>query len=277
MDHFDFDTERKLTEELIFKAFVKEGICITAIPALNDTSYRDSLELFLDEPDSYRLFFLQKRYNRAFDGYSYQGQVDSTNQHMDDLLHTFVLSKFSSTEHFPEAFKLLLESEWDQTVQKIMGLERALCKHMGEPFVVFYDQHIGHMLSANYYPPVSQFKKMSKGNNRLSSHPDASFVTVFPFGIPKGFSYQTPSGDWKTLDTCNQVVLFPGYLLQLCSNGLIKALEHRVVLPDNANEERYSFAFFSLPRPGQCFQYPNSENNEWTTTEDYIKAYLALF
>jgi len=261
----------------VFEAFAHKGICITNLPALDSAPYQSSLKSFLSEPDAYRLCFLQQRYRRGFDGYSYLRQTDSTNQYPEDLLHTFVLSKFSPASHFPAAFERLLKDQWDSVVQQVMALERALCKHLGEPFVAFYDQHIGHMLSANYYPPVAQFKTTARENTRLSAHPDASFVTVFPFGIPKGFSYQMPSGDWAALDTFDRIVLFPGHLLQLCSGGLLRALQHKVSLPDSADTDRYSFAFFSLPCPGHRFHYAKGDSTEYVTTEDYLNAYLSLF
>lgn len=41
---------------------------------------------FIQQDDSYKNKFLQKHYTYGFDGYSYMGQEDSTNQYPHDLL-----------------------------------------------------------------------------------------------------------------------------------------------------------------------------------------------
>lgn len=148
----------------------------------------------------YKQSFLQCYFDFAFDGYSYQGHEDSSNQSYDDLLDTFVFSDLRPIEKFPEAFHSYLNHGWKDSVAEIETIEATLI----EDLKLDIDQkNLAHMASCNYYPPTESFKNPAKENTRLSSHPDVSLFTVFPFGVEKEFSFQSPNREWVELEANN--------------------------------------------------------------------------
>ncbi len=252
------------------------AIIFTGIPPFSAQPLTDCFREFMAKEASYKEQFLQKHYGYAFDGYSYLGQTDSSNQAYDDLVYSFVFSNFFPASRYPPSFQAFLKEEWPQMLVKIREIELSIITSLNLPgLLAFYRNHIGHMFSNNYYPPVDRFQDPSRGNTRLSEHPDVSLFTIFPFGIDGDFQYQNPSGRWQSLKVTNQVLAFPGYLLELWSGRTIKALNHRVAMPQDRQVERFSFASFSLPFPKRSFRLPAEAGT--TTSERYFNRYLSLF
>lgn len=238
-----------------------------------------SLRRFVARDEVYRMQFLQKNYDHGFDGYSYCGQEDSSHQASDDLLHSFVLSEFSPAAHFPEEFHSYLTHDWQPLINAVRDLESSILRGLLPAHI--HDQYrasMGHMLSANYYPPVGEFEHRAEGGGRLSPHPDVSLLTVFPYGIDRDFQYRDESGQWRQVPATDRMIAFPGYLLQWLTNGAVPALDHRVCLSaDAAASERFSFAIFSLPRPGTVLYREIPAGREEITAEDYFREYLSLW
>lgn len=252
----------------VLKILKNEGIFISDIPAISNTSVKKAFSSFISQPFDYKKQFLQKHYDYAFDGYSFYGQEDSSNQAYDDMLDTFVFSDLNHAHKYPNEFNSYLQSKWATDLQHIRNLELAVAEELGVDMTGF-----GHMVSANYYPPAKGFTESGEDNTRLSAHPDVSLFTMFPFGVTEGFSFQDKKGNWHTLPANNKVTIFPGYLCEVATRGEIKALNHRVDLPQNLNEERYSFAFFSLPKKGTAIKTKSG----LLEAGSYFKMYLDLF
>ena len=248
------------------------GIVVLTIPKSSDMLLKSSFEAFLKMPNQYKRKFLQAYYNCGFDGYSYMGQANSINQYDTDLLHSFVLSEFSKKEQFPIEFYSFLNKEWHDIVSKIKSIELELIGQLGiKGLKDFYQDAIGHMVSCNYYPKLDNSIN-SNDSERLSKHVDASLFTVFVFGIDEGFSFQKFKNKKQALASYDNIVVFPGYLLEFLSKGKYKALEHQVDFL-NVDKERFSFAFFSLLKPNQKLKFMDNE----FTSEAYFQKYLALF
>ncbi|MEM6344683.1 MAG: 2OG-Fe(II) oxygenase family protein [Bacteroidota bacterium] len=260
----------KREDENIFNA----GVFQLDIASFDPKLLKSCLQSFLARPMPYKAQFLQKHYAYGFDGYSFLGQEDSTNQYQTDLLHSFVLSDFRAPRDFPAEFWPFFAQSWSALQAQIRTLERDLIRRLGFPALAdFYEANIGHMISCNYYPPTQDYNFTAEGNTRLSAHPDVSLFTIFPFGFDSDFYFQNTSGHWVNISPTDKIVLFPGYLLEYFSGGQIKALYHCVKLPEDRCAERFSFAFFSLPYPQLSF----SIRGEQTTSEAYFKRYLGLF
>lgn len=238
-----------------------------------------SLRYFVTREEAYRMQFLQKNYGHGFDGYSYCGQEDSSHQAADDLLHSFVLSEFYPAARFPVEFHSYLARDWQPLISVVRDLESSILRRALPAYI--YDQYrasMGHMLSANYYPPVGEFDHRAEGGGRLSAHPDVSLLTVFPYGIDRDFQYRDNRGQWRHVPATDRIVAFPGYLLQWLTNGAVQALDHRVCLSaDAAGSERFSFAIFSLPRPGAVLYRETPAGREEITAENYFREYLSLW
>jgi len=243
--------------------FKEVGIWYTGIPSLDASIHTSSFKRFLSREEEYKRTFLQSKLNYAFDGYSFFGQEDSLNQGADDKVFTYVLSDFFEPSKQPQEFWPLLKAQVD-IIDQIAELEKELLDKINPQLHSFFENQIGHMLSANYYPPNNL------NGLRLTSHPDVSLITVFPFGMDEQFQFEMPEGSWQTIGKTDEVICFSGYLLE-CMTG-IKALNHKVE-KDGDQDERFSFAYFSIPRPNQKLDL----EKEKITSEVYFTRYLSLF
>jgi len=252
----------------------KNGYLKSGLESFDNVLLKDGFELFLTKDSTYKNQFSQKKYDYGFDGYSYLGQSDSSNQYATDLLHSFVISDFRNKTLFPKEFHNFYTIEWNSLQSKIKELEISIIKKLEiSGLETFYLQHIGHMISCNYYPKTELYKHTAKNKTRLSEHTDVSLFTIFPFGFDSDFYYQDSNNNWVQIKATNKVIIFPGYLLELYSKGKIKALNHCVKMPKNRTTERYSFAYFSLPYPKHTF----SIGEEKLSSELYFEKYLNLF
>ncbi|MDO5615805.1 MAG: 2OG-Fe(II) oxygenase family protein [Cruoricaptor ignavus] len=225
---------------------------------------------FLQQPIEYRNRYLQKNASGGLQGYSYMGQTDSKNQYPTDLLHSFVLSDAYGFSFFPNEFQDFCNNHWERLTTKIKNLEKKLLQELGfGSLCALYDEHISYLLSCNYYPAMGE---VSDGQtSRLSAHEDISLFTTFVFGSRKGFSYSNEEV-FLPLDSELEIVIFPGYFLETITKEKIKALKHRVELKDML-QERFSFAFFSIPAPKKNF----FDFGLSITSEEYYDNYLSLF
>ncbi|WP_420580383.1 2OG-Fe(II) oxygenase family protein [Reichenbachiella sp.] len=249
------------------------GLIVTDCPSQSAKVIQSSFRNFLYQPRAYQKNYLQKNFTQAFDGYSYLGQKDSSNQYETDLLHSFVISGLSPIHKYPTEFQSFLINDWKILTQLVRALEKEVIETLDIPGLsVFHDRHMDHMVSCNYYPALDQLKNRAGLDLRLSRHKDVSLFSVFIFGIDDGLSYEIESGEQKRLGQRSRVVIFPGYFLELISGGKYKAVEHQVELPKD-NVERYSFAFFSIPKPESKIDFAGLE----LTGESYYEQYLNLF
>tara|TARA_R110002073_G_scaffold307734_1_gene477485 strand:+ start:10516 stop:11385 length:870 start_codon:yes stop_codon:yes gene_type:complete len=228
---------------------IDPALILTDIPVLPVAPILQATEGFMQSTMCCRRGYLQKRYGFGFDGYSHCGQADSTHQAPDDLLHTFVFSDAYCPEQYPQAFQPYIRESWPTLTRQLRRLETAMLDALPVDLTHWYQQSVGHMMSANYYPPQQHFNAVAAGNTRLSAHPDVSLFTVFPFGLDSAFEYEDRHGQWHPAPETDTMIAFPGYLLEWMSDGRIKALNHRVRLDADPARKRYSFAVFSIPMP----------------------------
>ena len=244
---------------------VEKGFYYTDLNAWSSIEITEALQQFMQRPKTEREHFLQKKINSVFDGYSYLGQIDSLNQGVDDLVHTFVISEFTSTQQFPAEWQNYLATQYDPLSKVLRSIESEIIKRL---FSDLDRNKLGHMVSCNYYPKTAT----NSQKQRLSEHPDVSLFTIFPFGIDNQLEYEI-DGVWKSLPSSKNMVIITGYFSEVISDGKIKSLNHRVKKAEASSKERFSFAFFSLPKPGQQFSSATSQ----ITTEAYYQIYLDLF
>lgn len=238
-------------------------------PCVGDLPQR--LKAFVGSDPAHRRKYLQQCFGFAFDGYSYIGQTDSRNQGAEDLLHSFVFSDFYSADRYPQELRPYIESHWRGLTRFVRKVESALLDELGLDLVAAQHQRMAHMMSANYYPPIVA----NSAPVRLTEHPDASLVTVFPFGVDDDFEYQDAAGRWRRLPSDGGAVAFAGHLLEWMSGGRAKALNHRVRL-GGSRRERFSFALFSLPRSGAVLRrVAVGDGPAEMTTAEYLRWHLS--
>ncbi len=246
----------------------RNGYYKTGVKALDSKDVKLAFKNFLACDETYRKQYLQKSFSRSIDGYSYLGQKDSLNQYDFDQLHSFVLSRFNSNTDFPSEFQDVLNDFWDGLLDVVVRVEKQVIEQLKVPSLKeFYQDHIGHMMSANYYPPAA------KGlEQRLSAHKDVSLLTVFPFGVDGELKFKVEDR-WITADASEEIIVFPGYLMECITGGSVKAVDHKVDGMNTSFSERFSFAIFSIPVPAHSFQLKGKHYS----SEDYMKEYLSLF
>ncbi|MCY3984834.1 MAG: hypothetical protein OXE85_13070 [Roseovarius sp.] len=240
----------------------------------SDATLREALRNFVAQPDARKAPFLQDRFDHGFDGYSYWGQSDSKNQYDTDMLHSFVISEFTPPECFPAEFQRFFDTEWESLRKTVRGMEREIIASVNMPGLNdLHERSIGYMVSCNYYPSTRGARQTARGNTRLSRHKDVSLLTTFVFGLDAGLSYLDADGKVREMGQKRHILSFPGYLMEVLSEGRIPALNHQVDLPEEARSERFSFAFFSVPKPGSLLCLPRVK----MSAEDYHQRYLSLF
>lgn len=256
----------------------EHGIIITDIPVLPAAPGVLCLRNYVERELAYRCRFLQKNYGYGFDGYSHYGQADSTHQAADDMLHSFVFSDFYPVARYPQEFQGFITQHWPALTRTLREIDLAILARLSVPGALSqYRQHMGHMMSANYYPPPAELCNVAQGNTRLSEHPDVSLLTVFPFGIDSDFEYQDEQGGWHRVPSSENMIAFPGFLLEWLSGGAIKALNHRVRLDGEINRERFSFAVFSLPYPATTLYRETRDGPQSISAQAYFSDYLSLW
>lgn len=259
---------------------IDQGLILTELPVLPVAPILNCMQDFMSSTLRYRCRFLQKEYGFAFDGYSHHGQTDSTHQAADDLLHSFVFSDFHAPERYPQAFQTFIREQWPALTRQLRSLEISLLETLPEQLKRWYQLFVGHMMSANFYPPLTQFEQVAAGNTRLSAHPDVSLITVFPFGMDAAFEYEDAQGQWRPAPVTDTMVAFPGYLLEWLSNGRVKALNHRVRLDADHTSARYSFAVFSIPTRNATVSRPSvavAQGPQHLTATEYFQRYCGLW
>ena len=128
--------------------YFKSNLCLK--DRLIDTAYKE----FISKDFTYKKTYLQKKYNYGFDGYSYLGQKDSSNQYAEDLLRSFVISEFSDPKTFPKEFQPFLKHQWTYLTDKIKQVELKILESLNidnkKDIIRFHEQYIGYMMSMNY-------------------------------------------------------------------------------------------------------------------------------
>ena len=249
----------------------QNGFYQTKVESFDPQRLINALQSFVLQDTAYTHQFLQKNYSHGLDGYSFLGQKDSANQYHFDLLHSFVISEFHTPDQFPKEFLEFFEIDWHRLKAKIVEVELGIIAQLEIPGLKeMYQEVMGHMISCNYYPRLQPHQLTQP--ERLSAHKDVSLFTVFPFGFDSDFSFEW-KGEWHTITATEDMVVFPGYLLEVISNGAIPALNHKVNQPQNPLQERFSFAYFSIPFPIKTIRVGNVH----LTAEAYFEQYLQLF
>lgn len=99
-----------------------------------------------------------------------------------------------------------------------------------------------HTLRLLHYPP-QQTQQL-----RAGEHSDYGSITLLFQHEISGLEIQTNTGDWiKAPAIPGTIVVNTGDLMQRWTNNKFCSTKHRVVIPDNINQSRYSIAFFCHP------------------------------
>jgi isopenicillin N synthase-like dioxygenase len=141
----------------------------------------------------------------------------------------------------PELQPVLLRYQAEVTALGIR-ITRALALSLGQPENVFepiYTPAPNQLLKIIRYPG----RTADEGNQGVGAHKDSGFVTVLLQDTTAGLQVEGPNGWIDAKPVPGTFVINIGELLEMASNGYLRANMHRVVSPP-AGQDRLSVAFF---------------------------------
>lgn len=142
----------------------------------------------------------------------------------------------------PELKPLLLTYQAEVTRVGIDVL-KAIAVALGQPedaFAQIYEPQPSQLLKIIRYPG----REVAKTDQGVGAHKDGGFVTVLLQDTVPGLRVQTEEGVWlEAPPVPGTFVINTGELLELATNGFVRADVHDVIAPP-AGVERFSVAFF---------------------------------
>lgn len=147
----------------------------------------------------------------------------------------------------PELKPILLAYQAEVTRIGI-DILRAIAAALGQPADVFadiYEPQPSQLLKIIRYPG----RDVAETDQGVGAHKDGGFVTVLLQDKIPGLRVRTEAGDWVSAPPVpGTFVINTGELIELATNGFVRADIHDVVAPP-PGVERFSVAFFLGSRP----------------------------
>ena len=98
-----------------------------------------------------------------------------------------------------------------------------------------------------HYPALGN--DVPDGAVRSAQHEDINFITLLVGASADGLEVMDHDGGWIAVEGNHEhIIVDSGDMLQNLTNGLFKAVTHRVVNPPDATSDRYSMPMFTHPR-----------------------------
>ena len=105
------------------------------------------------------------------------------------------------------------------------------------------------MLRILHYPKLIDCHNNLEGAIRAAAHEDINLITLLPASTQTGLQVKTKKNTWLDVGTNpGEIIVNVGDMLQECSDHYYVSTTHRVVNPQNTNEERFSMPLFVHPR-----------------------------
>jgi isopenicillin N synthase-like dioxygenase len=98
-----------------------------------------------------------------------------------------------------------------------------------------------------HYPALGD--DVTDGAVRSAQHEDINFITLLVGASAAGLEVMDHDGGWIAVEgNPEHIIIDSGDMLQNLTNGLFKAVTHRVINPPDATSDRYSMPMFTHPR-----------------------------
>ena len=149
-----------------------------------------------------------------------------------------------------QEFKSTLLELYNELEKCSNVLLHALAIYLNQPTTVFTDitDNGNSILRSLYYPSLNG-KKVIPGAIRAAAHEDINFITLLIASTSKGLQILS-EGKWIDVNAQpGEIIVDSGDMLSRVTNGFIPATTHRVINPDDINQDRYSMPFFVHPQP----------------------------
>lgn len=209
-----------------------------------------SIELLDEIIDSWKPFFLSKnkytylRTDSSDEGFiplNYETASKELTADIKELYQTHYTGEFPSevdTKPTKELFK--------QTVK----LTKAICQILDDELPHEINSEMqsslssmvtnsnNHLIRIIHYPPVGTNAK----SERAAAHTDICLFTMVFGAVFNGLEFKDHNDEWFEPEISpTEIVLFNSEMIELCTNGHLKALFHRVrTYPNSSKESRFS-------------------------------------
>jgi isopenicillin N synthase-like dioxygenase len=108
-------------------------------------------------------------------------------------------------------------------------------------------QHGNTILRILHYPALGP--DTPDGAVRSAQHEDINFITLLIGASADGLEVMDHDGEWiKVEGNHDHIIVDSGDMLANLTNGLFKAVTHRVINPKDNTSDRYSMPLFTHPR-----------------------------
>ena len=196
-------------------------------------------------------------------GYTAFGQEHAKDQDVPDLKEFWhvgreVESGHEFAQYYPgniwpkqvPQFKPTLEKLYEELHQTSVILLEALGKALKVApgyFTGMVDEGNSILRLINY-PPVKG--DIPVGAVRAAAHEDINLITILVGATSSGLQLLDRDGSWLDVETRpGELIVDSGDMLSRITNELIPATTHRVINPDNQDDQRFSMPFFVHPNP----------------------------
>lgn len=142
----------------------------------------------------------------------------------------------------PELKSVILEyqAEVTRVAKDVLGAIAVALGQSQDAFTPIFDPHPAQHLKILRYPGKDQ----AASEQGVGSHKDGGLVTILLNDEVPGLKVKTEAGDWiDAPPIAGAFIVNTGELLELVTNGFVRADVHAVTLPP-AGMERYSVVFF---------------------------------
>lgn len=141
----------------------------------------------------------------------------------------------------------------------------AVRSRFSEPLPAMLDGSHQSMLRILHYPAQDDGELPEPGATRAAAHEDINLITLLLAGSAPGLEAKDAAGRWHAVP-CDRgmIAVNVGDMLQLASGGYYPSTTHRVVNPEQGNDDpRFSMPMFIHPRPDVAL-------SPQTTAETYL-------
>ena len=147
-------------------------------------------------------------------------------------------------------FKPKLLHLYDELEKCANVLMHALALYLDQPERAFTDiTDDGNSILRCLYYPALKGQKFKAGAIRAAAHEDINFITLLIASTSNGLQILS-EGKWLDVNAePGELIADSGDMLSRVTNGYIPATTHRVINPDDDNQDRFSMPFFVHPRP----------------------------
>jgi isopenicillin N synthase-like dioxygenase len=158
-------------------------------------------------------------------------------------------TRLRGPKHWPTALPELrpVVDRWQAaSIQVLIRILRAFALALGQPadaLEPLYGDDPHYLIKLIRYPGVAATGDAEGGAQGVGAHKDAGLITLLLQDDQAGLQVETPQGWIDVPPRTGTFVINIGELLELASDGYLRATMHRVVTPA-AGVERLSAAFF---------------------------------